>query len=101
MTVPTAAAVLAGRTMGPSREEATMIETNAATAGYRIEDPIAALRGVVKRYGKVTALAGVDLELERGRLTAVLGPNGAGKTTVVKLLLGLARPSAGSVTLFG
>jgi ABC-2 type transport system ATP-binding protein len=63
--------------------------------------PVAVLRGAVKRYGKVTALDGVDLELRRGELTAVLGPNGAGKTTAVKLLLGLARPSAGGVELFG
>ena len=66
-----------------------------------IATPVAELRGAVKRYGKVTALAGVDLTLLPGQLTAILGPNGAGKTTAVKLLLGLARPSAGSVELFG
>ncbi len=63
--------------------------------------PVAELRGAVKRYGTVTALAGIDLQLRPGQLTAVLGPNGAGKTTVVKLLLGLARASAGSALLFG
>ncbi|HEV8630759.1 MAG TPA: ABC transporter ATP-binding protein [Thermoanaerobaculia bacterium] len=62
---------------------------------------VARLRGVVKRFGTVTALAGLDLELRRGELTAVFGPNGAGKTTAIKLLLGLARPTAGSVELFG
>ena len=66
-----------------------------------VATPVAELRGVVKRYGKVTALAGIDLALQPGQLTAILGPNGAGKTTVVKLLLGLARPSGGSVDLFG
>ena len=66
-----------------------------------VATPVAELRGVVKRYGKVTALAGIDLALQPGQLTAILGPNGAGKTTVVKLLLGLARPSDGSVDLFG
>jgi ABC-2 type transport system ATP-binding protein len=63
--------------------------------------PVAELLAVEKRYGKQTALAGVDLALRRGELTALLGPNGAGKTTAVKLLLGLARPSAGSVRLLG
>lgn len=62
---------------------------------------IAQLAGVTKKYGKVTALDGVGLALESGRVTALLGPNGAGKTTAVKLLLGLTRPSSGSVRLFG
>ncbi len=63
--------------------------------------PAAELAEVVYRYGKVTALAGVDLALAPGQITALLGPNGAGKTTVVKLLLGLLRPQAGRVRLFG
>jgi ABC-2 type transport system ATP-binding protein len=64
-------------------------------------DPVAELVGARKRYGGVEALAGVDVTLRRGELTALLGPNGAGKTTAVKLLLGLARPSGGAVRLFG
>jgi ABC-2 type transport system ATP-binding protein len=63
--------------------------------------PAAELTAVTKRYGGVLALDQVDLVLERGRVTALLGPNGAGKTTCVKLLLGLARPSAGRVEVFG
>jgi ABC-2 type transport system ATP-binding protein len=49
----------------------------------------------------VLALDQVDLALERGRVIALLGPNGAGKTTCVKLLLGLTRPTAGRVEVFG
>ncbi len=68
----------------------------------RRPDPLPAeLRGVVKRYGAVTALAGVDLEIRRGELVALLGPNGAGKTSAVKLLLGTSSPDAGTVRLFG
>ncbi|HEX7342609.1 MAG TPA: ABC transporter ATP-binding protein [Rhodanobacteraceae bacterium] len=62
---------------------------------------VAALRGVSKRYGKLVALDNIDLEVRRGELLSVLGPNGAGKSTSISLLLGLIRPSAGQVELFG
>jgi ABC-2 type transport system ATP-binding protein len=62
---------------------------------------IAALSGVTKKYGTVTALAQASLEVRKGELLAVLGPNGAGKTTAVRLLLGLSTPGCGSVTVFG
>ena len=60
-----------------------------------------ALQGAVKRFGDFTALAGVDLSIERGEFFGLLGPNGAGKTTLISLLAGLARPSAGSVRVMG
>ena len=62
---------------------------------------VARLNAVVKRYDRLTALDGVDLVLRRGELLAVLGPNGAGKSTSIGLLLGLIRPDAGRVELFG
>lgn len=62
---------------------------------------VAELRGVHKRYGKVQACQGVDLELRPAELVALLGPNGAGKTTAVSILLGQRRPDAGSAWLFG
>ncbi len=61
----------------------------------------ARLRGVVKRYGPVTALSEVDLTLQPGETLALLGPNGAGKTTAISTLLGLIKPDAGTATLFG
>ena len=61
----------------------------------------ASLHGVNKRYGRIRALDGVDLELRRGETLALLGPNGAGKTTAIRVLLGVSRPDAGSATLFG
>jgi ABC-2 type transport system ATP-binding protein len=62
---------------------------------------MAELWGVHKRYGKVEALQGVDLQIHPGELVALLGPNGAGKTTAVSILLGQRRPDAGTARLFG
>jgi ABC-2 type transport system ATP-binding protein len=59
------------------------------------------VRGLVKRYGELTAVAGVDLTVRTGDVYGYLGPNGAGKTTSLRMMLGLIRPSAGSVRLFG
>lgn len=58
-------------------------------------------RGLVKRYGDVTAVAGVDLDVARGETFGLLGPNGAGKTTTVEILEGLTTPDAGDVTILG
>ena len=59
--------------------------------------PIVSIAGVTKRYGKVTAVEGVELELRSGETLALVGHNGAGKTTLVKLILGLIAPSMGQV----
>src|SRR6266446_7044153 len=60
-----------------------------------------AVRGLAKRYGRVEALSGVDLEVGEGQLVGLLGPNGAGKSTLVKIACGLVRASAGSVEVCG
>ena len=57
--------------------------------------------GLTKRYGKTQALAGIDLEVEEGRVLGVLGPNGAGKTTAVRILATLVRPDAGTAKVAG
>ncbi len=62
---------------------------------------VAQLRGARQRYGKITALDGVDLSLQAGEVLALLGANGAGKSTAIALLLGLLKPDAGSAELFG
>ena len=58
-------------------------------------------RGLVKRYGPVTAVDHVDLTVRTGDVYGYLGPNGAGKTTSLRMLLGLIRPDAGAAKLFG
>jgi heme exporter protein A len=60
-----------------------------------VNGPAVEAEGLEKRFGAVTALRGVDLDVPRGALLAVLGPNGAGKSTLLRLLAGLARPTAG------
>lgn len=58
-------------------------------------------RGLVKRYGELRAVDGIDLEVPRGMIFAILGPNGAGKTTLMRMLATLARPDGGSATVMG
>ena len=60
-----------------------------------------ALHGLTKRFGTVTAVDGLDLTIEPGEIVAFLGPNGAGKTSTIDMVLGLSRPDAGSVEVFG
>jgi ABC-2 type transport system ATP-binding protein len=59
------------------------------------------VRGLVKRYGDLTAVDGVDLTVNVGDVYGYLGPNGAGKTTSLRMMLGLIKPTAGTVRLFG
>ncbi len=56
-------------------------------------------RSVEKRFGPVAALRGVDIDIEGGRAVVVLGPNGAGKSTLLRILAGLSRPTAGTVSV--
>jgi len=63
--------------------------------------PAVEVHGLVKRYGEVVAVAGVDLVVNQGEVYGYLGPNGAGKTTSMRMLLGLIEADEGSVRLFG
>ncbi|HEY0639701.1 MAG TPA: ABC transporter ATP-binding protein [Pseudonocardiaceae bacterium] len=58
-------------------------------------------RGLRKEFGRTVAVADVDLDVPAGAVLGVLGPNGSGKTTMIRMLLGLCRPTAGSVSLLG
>jgi ABC-2 type transport system ATP-binding protein len=59
------------------------------------------IEGLIKRYGEVTAVDGLDLVVERGECFGLLGPNGAGKTTTIEILEGLLSPTAGTVEVLG
>jgi ABC-2 type transport system ATP-binding protein len=63
--------------------------------------PVIEARGLVKRYGAVTAVDGIDLTIRPGEIFGLLGPNGAGKTTVILMLLGLTETSGGMVRVAG
>ena len=67
----------------------------------RADAPPIEARGLVKRYGEITAVDHVDLTVEPGDVYGYLGPNGAGKTTSLRMLLGLIRPTSGVARLFG
>jgi len=63
--------------------------------------PVVEIKQLVKKFGKFTALDGIDFELDEGEVHAYLGPNGAGKTTTIRVLLGILRATSGSVSMFG
>ena len=62
---------------------------------------LAAYEGLVKRFGEIVAVEGLTFEVPEGTVFGLLGPNGAGKTTAIRVLLGLAAPTAGSTWLLG
>ena len=59
------------------------------------------LECLTKRYGDFTAVAGIDLRIDRGRIFGLLGPNGAGKTTTLRMIAGILKPDAGRVVVGG
>lgn len=69
--------------------------------GEQAVDRAVAVRGLVKSFGHLTAVAGVDLDVPKGSFFGLLGPNGAGKTTTLAMITGLLRPDAGSVWVAG
>jgi ABC-2 type transport system ATP-binding protein len=83
----------------PPQEDRAEIAADAASPP---RDSLAVqTHGLGKRFGRRTALDGVDLRVPRGCAFGFLGPNGAGKTTLIRLLLGLATPSTGTMRLLG
>ncbi len=59
------------------------------------------IKDLVKRFGRFTALNGVDITVKQGEVHAFLGPNGAGKSTTIRCLLGILRCTSGTVQMFG
>jgi branched-chain amino acid transport system ATP-binding protein len=66
-------------------------------AGERLVD----VRGLVVRYGAITAVQGIDLHIDAGEAVAIVGPNGAGKTSLLSAIAGIVRPSAGTISIGG
>lgn len=63
--------------------------------------PVVKLAAVSKRYGDVTAVNYLELEVKRGEILGLLGPNGSGKTTTIKMILGLVKPDSGAINVLG
>jgi len=59
------------------------------------------IKGLAKKYDSLLAVDGIDLEISKGESFGFLGPNGAGKTTTIKLLVGLLKPTSGSIFIDG
>jgi ribose transport system ATP-binding protein len=71
------------------------------TASVQTQEPLLAMRGVLKRFGGVQALRGVDFDLQRGEVHALLGENGAGKSTLMNVLSGVIEPDEGTILIEG
>jgi len=80
--------------MSATRAESTATEPP-------LPDPVVSARSLTKRYGEFAVVEDVTFSLDRGTVTGFLGPNGAGKSTTLRLLLGLAEPTAGEARVFG
>jgi ABC-2 type transport system ATP-binding protein len=65
------------------------------------EKPVVVIEQLTKQYGAFTALSGLSLTIQAGQILGMIGPNGAGKTTCIKILVGLARPTAGTASIGG
>jgi ABC-2 type transport system ATP-binding protein len=78
-----------------------MSEQAAFGTASTAEPPALRITGLVKDYGKVHAVRGIDLEVRRGEVYGFLGPNGAGKSTTIRCLLDLLRPTAGHIEVLG
>ncbi|WP_428262203.1 ATP-binding cassette domain-containing protein [Haliangium sp.] len=78
-----------------------MDDATHASATPAASDPSVLARGLVKRYGDLVAVDGIDLEAHPGTCLGVLGPNGAGKTTTIEMLEGIRAPDEGEVSILG
>jgi ABC-2 type transport system ATP-binding protein len=72
-----------------------------ARGGAAPSEPVLSVRDLTKRYGQLVAVDNLTFALQQGSITGLLGPNGAGKTTTLRLVLGLAEPTAGTALVFG
>lgn len=86
----------------PRKDEMSAPDSKTGTApGKSSAETVVALDGVTKRYGEVTALDDVCLDVRQGEFFGILGPNGAGKTTLVEIVEGMREADSGTVTVFG
>jgi fructose transport system ATP-binding protein len=87
----------------PAKTKVSVVEVKAKPAPVKKEmrEPILTTRGLVKRYGRVTALDSADFDLYPGEILAVIGDNGAGKSSLIKAICGAVTPDEGEIKLEG
>src|SRR6266498_1537174 len=85
------------------REMANTVARPQSAPEVRLQpgEPVIDIQGLVKRYGSLTAVAGLDLAVAQGEIFGILGPNGAGKTTTLEMIEGLRTPDEGSIRVAG
>ncbi len=93
--------VVAKRHETPGRAAPEAGASQLEAGGPGGEPDVLRLEGLVKRYGKFTAVGGIDLTVRRGQIFGFLGPNGAGKTTTIRMVAGILEPSEGSIHVAG
>ena len=79
----------------------TSVSSTPASAATSPASAVISVRGLVKRYGDLVAVDGIDFDVASGEIFGLLGPNGAGKTTTVEILEGLRAPDGGTATVLG
>ncbi len=77
------------------------LTTAAVPSALHAMDSAIRTAGLTKRFGRVTAVNGLNLPVTRSEIYRLIGPNGSGKTTTMRLLCGILRPDAGTIELFG
>src|SRR5713226_7268743 len=91
----------AGTRVGDETENSMAPREVAAPRVVGVVERVIEVRGLVKRYPDITAVDGIDFDVNRGEVFSLLGPNGAGKTTTVEILEGLRDPTAGQARVLG
>lgn len=84
-----------------SRHSVVTYPSGVESPSRTIDGPAIRVEGLTKRFGRVVAVADLNLSVTPGEVFGFLGPNGAGKSTTIRLLMGLIRPTAGTATIFG
>ncbi len=97
------AAKKAATTAKPAKARISVVAVKAKAAPVKVDmrEPLLTTRGLVKRYGRVTALDNADFDLYPGEILAVIGDNGAGKSSLIKAICGAIQPDEGEIKLEG